>query len=54
MDGEARMRAAIDLSESVRELQIEGLLGRNPSWGRAQAVRYLVLKQWAVDLAGRA
>lgn len=42
MDPAARVRVAIDLSESVRELQIEGLLSRNPTWSRSDAVDWLV------------
>jgi hypothetical protein len=51
MDQEARLRTAIDLSESVRAIQIEGILARNPTWSRGDAVRYLV-KQLGVDLPG--
>lgn len=42
MDPASRVRAAIDLSESVREIQIQGLLARNPAWSRADAVRWLI------------
>jgi hypothetical protein len=42
MDPSARVRAAIDLSDSVRELQIQGLLLRNPRWRRSDAVRWLI------------
>ena len=38
----ARIRVAIDLSESVREIQIEGLLARNPGWSREDAVASLI------------
>jgi hypothetical protein len=50
MGGEARIRVAIDMSESVRRIQIEGLLARNPEWNRARAVREVVSKQFSVDL----
>jgi hypothetical protein len=52
MSQEARVRAALDLSESVRAIQIEGLLARNPGWSRVDAVRHLVLKQMNVELPG--
>jgi hypothetical protein len=42
MGPESRMRVAIDLSESVRELQIEGILARNPEWSRRDAIDWLV------------
>jgi hypothetical protein len=42
MDPSVRVRIAIDLSESVRELEIEGLLARNPKWSRSDAVDWLV------------
>ena len=45
MDPSARVRAAIDLSESVRDIQIQGLLARNPNWTRLDAVRWLVQRQ---------
>jgi hypothetical protein len=42
MDPAARVRTAVDLSDSVRELQIEGLLARHPTWGRSNAVEWLI------------
>lgn len=42
MDPSARVRVALDLSESVREIEIEGLLARNPPWSRTDAVGWLV------------
>jgi hypothetical protein len=42
MDPASRVRAAIDLSDSVREIQIEGLLARNPEWKRSDAVNALI------------
>jgi hypothetical protein len=42
MDPSSRLQAAIDLSESVREIQIQGLLARNPGWSRADAVEWLI------------
>jgi len=48
MDPTSRIRTAIDLSDSVRELQIEGMLVRNPAWSRSDAVARLIQR-----LAGR-
>jgi hypothetical protein len=42
MEPRARVQVAIDLSESVRELQIQGLLARHPSWSREEAVTWLI------------
>jgi hypothetical protein len=50
LDGGDRLRIAIDLSDSVREIQLAGILSRNPGWSRADAVRQLVLKQTGIDL----
>jgi len=44
MDPQSRVRAAIDLSEAVRELQIQGALARHPSWRRSDAVDWLVAR----------
>jgi len=42
MKPSSRLQVAIDLSESVRELQIQGLLARHPSWSRQEAVGWLI------------
>jgi hypothetical protein len=44
--GEARVQTAIELSEAVRALQLEGILTRNPGWSRSEAVQHL-LRQMA-------
>jgi len=49
---EARLLAALDLSESVRRIQIDGLLARNPGWSRADAVRHIIEKQLGIELPG--
>ncbi len=49
---EGRVRAAIDLSEAVRAIQLDGIQARNPGWSRADAVRHLVAMHFGVDLAG--
>lgn len=41
MDPESRVRAAIELSDAVRELQIQGILVRNPDWSRRNAIELL-------------
>jgi len=51
MNGEARVRVALDLSDGIREIQITGLLDRNAGWTRADAVQHLVKRQFGVDLS---
>lgn len=53
MDPEARVRVALDLSDSVRAIQIEGLCARNPAWTECDAVRHVVASQVGVDLPER-
>ena len=50
MDPETRLRTAIDLSDSIREIRIAGLMSRNPRWTRTDAIRQLVLTDTGVDL----
>jgi hypothetical protein len=45
MDPSARVQIAVDLSESVREIQIQGVLSRNAEWSRADAVSWLIQRQ---------
>ena len=47
----ARVQVAIELSDAVREIQIEGVRARHPGWDRRRAVRHIVLSQLGVDLA---
>ena len=46
----ARFQAAVELSDAVREIQIEGVRSRHPEWDRRHAVRYIVLSQLGIDL----
>jgi hypothetical protein len=45
LGGEGRVRTAIELSEAVREMQLQGILARNASWTRSDAVRWLLEAQ---------
>ena len=47
---EGRVRRALELSEAVRTIQIEGLLERNPEWSKHEAVRHLVRRQFGIEL----
>jgi hypothetical protein len=42
MDPASRLQVALELSDSVRELQIQGLLARHPAWSREEAVDWLI------------
>jgi hypothetical protein len=53
MGPEGRVRAALELSEEIRTIQIEGILARNPDWTRADAVRHLVVILHGIDLPTR-
>lgn len=46
-----RVRVAIELSDAVRHIRIEGLMARHPDWDRATAVRHLVAASFGVDLS---
>ena len=48
---EGRVRAAIELSEAVRAIQLEGIRARHPGWSRREAVRHLVERLHGVRLA---
>lgn len=45
MDPASRVQIAVDLSESVREIQIQGLLARNSGWTRGDAINWLIQRQ---------
>lgn len=46
----ARFQAALELSDAIRSIQIEGVRSRHPEWGRRRAVRHIVLSQYGIDL----
>lgn len=47
----ARVQVAVELSDVVREIQIEGVRARHPGWDRRRAVRHIVLSRLGVDLS---
>lgn len=53
LGGEARVRTAIELSETVRTLRLEGVLARNPRWSRAEAIRSLIGSAVETSRGGR-
>ena len=51
MDGPARLYAAIELSEAVREIRTAGLRARHPELSDQELVDRLVLEEYGVTLS---
>jgi hypothetical protein len=47
---EGRIRAAIELSESVRSVLVAGIRSRHPGWTDEDVVHHVVATQYGVDL----
>jgi hypothetical protein len=52
MDGPARVHAAAELSDAVREIRLAGVRPRHPEVTRAGAVVRLVAEDYGVTLPG--
>jgi len=50
MGGPARLLAAIELSEAVREIRLAGILARYPDLSREQAIFRWVLEEYGIAL----
>lgn len=50
MDGPARVRAALELSQTVREIRLAGLRARHPDLSPRQIITRLVAEDYGVDL----
>ena len=50
MDGSARLHAAVELSESVRELRLAGIRARHPGLSATQVVARWVFEEHGVIL----
>jgi hypothetical protein len=50
MDGPARLHAAVELSESVREIRRGGLRARHPELSPRQAIARWVLEEYGLKL----
>lgn len=50
MDGPARLRAALELSDTVREIRLAGLRARNPELSPRQVVARLVAEDYGIEL----
>lgn len=50
MGGPARFRAALELSESVREIRLAGIRARHPELSQKQVITRLVQEEYGVTL----
>ena len=50
MGGAARLHAAVELSEAVREIRLAGIRARHPELTPRQAVAQLILEDYGVRL----
>jgi hypothetical protein len=53
LDGQGRLRAAVELSEAVRELRLAGIRARSPNLSVAEAVAQVVAEDYGVELPVR-
>jgi len=52
MGGPARLRAAIQLSEAVRDIRLSGIQARHPELDRREVVARLVQEEYGIQLPG--
>ncbi|TVP43005.1 MAG: hypothetical protein EA350_14465 [Gemmatimonadales bacterium] len=50
MGGSARVRAAIELSEAVRDVRLAGIRARNPGFDHREALAHLVSEDYGFEL----
>lgn len=50
MGGSARVAAAIELSEAIRDLRIAGIRARNPGLDDREALARLIAEDYGIDL----
>ena len=50
MDGPARLHAAVELSDAVREVRLAGIRARHPELTRRESVARLVAEDYGVTL----
>jgi hypothetical protein len=51
MDGPARLNAAIELSDAVREIRLAGLRSRHPEMRHEELVARLVLEEYGLEVS---
>jgi hypothetical protein len=52
MSGEARLSAALEFSDSIREIQLAGIQARHPTWDAARVIRHLIADEYGVQVVG--
>lgn len=50
MGGPARLRRALEMSDAVREIRLDGILARNPGFARRQAIVRVIEEDYGVVL----
>jgi hypothetical protein len=50
MDGPSRLHAAVELSESVREIRLAGIRARHPELNARQVIARWVLEEYGLKL----
>jgi len=50
LGGSGRVAVALDLSEAIQTIQLDGIQARHPNWSRAEAVRQLIQDRHEVSL----
>ena len=50
MGGRARLRAALELSDAVREIRLSGIHARHPELDRREVVARLVREEYGIEL----
>ena len=53
MGGDARLLAALELSDAVRTLRLEGLRAREPEASHGDLIRRLVREEYGIELPER-
>jgi hypothetical protein len=47
-----RVEVAVDMSEAVRAIQLDGIRARHPAWSRRDVIRHWVKLAHRIDLPG--
>ncbi len=50
MGGAARLRAALDMSESVRLIRLAGIQAAHPGWPQDEVVRHFISEEHGIEL----
>ena len=53
MGGEARLHAALEMSDSVRLIRLAGIQALHPTWTADEAVRHFISEEHGIELQDR-